>query len=232
VLEPFIDKESMGPGIHIPLKFDLWLEHHGIPSSMASVVYSPYLEYMETTVSQRRDISAFGFKIIANQMTERRGLLKTLRRNNFEILFLIRKNVIRQAISSMIAEQRGVYNAKGYTPPESESFVLDTSTLAEAAARFERSNEETQQLFEEMGFPVHTFYYEDYCSNRRAFLIRVQRTLQLSQLNPTETRYSIMTPRDLTTIISNLSQVREQLKRHNSEYVEMLDNPEYGHETT
>ena len=150
-----------------------------------------YLEEAEKAALSAGEGERFGFKVLANHFVECPGLKELLKQRGYSVLYLERENTFRQVISGMVAQQRGVYNRKNYTPSEA-SFVIDLDDF-EMLVRIEQERvREEKEMLEKMGFDFEVITYEAFLSDREKFFTEISRFLDVPNVLPEGSEYTVM----------------------------------------
>ena len=106
----------------------------------------------------------YGFKVKIYQLTEAQQIaspnawLRDMHAQGWAVLQLRRRNVLRQALSSMVAEQRRVYHEEGQTSQPQPVLIDIDDLLQRTQRRVTTQHEEDQAL---QGVPHESFVYED-----------------------------------------------------------------------
>lgn len=164
--------------------------------------------------SQRRRYaeSHYGFKVKPYQLTEDQQtdpatFLLRLHGRGWKVLHLWRRNVLRHALSNMVAEHVGRFVFRGEAPPAARGIIVDTEMLLGAIrTRTEQSVRERTAL---EGIPHASVCYEDDLLDERrhqATLDRLSDQLGLPAA-PAQTVVRRITENDLRGAIANYDEV-------------------------
>jgi hypothetical protein len=140
-------------------------------------------------------------------LLERPFLSALLKRRGYQAVYLTR-NLFRQVISGMVAEERGIYN----TTEKSEDlrrYSIDLNKF-EKLAQFMRLGIEadiTQLKMEGFDFIIVT--YEDFCTDRQSFYDKIFHFLDLPTELPPRSDWAVMI-KDLRYTIANYDAVVER----------------------
>jgi hypothetical protein len=166
-----------------------------------------YLEYIEN-IAFETNRDGIVFKVLSHQITTRRPLLGVLKRRGYKAILLVRKNVVRQVISGMIAEQRGVFNTKKFISLPSCEIDLD---------RFEFSvsweltcNEANRAILKQNNVEYIEISYEDFSKDRDNLYRKIFSYMGVSYQSPQITSYSIMIP-DIKSAITNFEELESKV---------------------
>lgn len=188
----------------VPLPYDPWCVAHGSESGTAS--YAAYLGELEAWAERRPAVRAGGFKIIDNQMLARVGLIDVLHERGYRIVNVHRRNVIRQALSGLLARARGVFNAKNYEVPDATYEVDPAAFLAEIKWILQWTRTWDQQIAQR-GMRSVDVEYEVFLADREAFYGPIFELLEVDPLLPAASEFTRMTPKDLSSTIRNYAQI-------------------------
>lgn len=184
--------------------YDWWTLREGLP--VQAQEYSRYLDELETWSASRGTFKSVGFKIIDNQMNERPGLFEELVRRGYRVVHIRRHNVVRHAVSGLIAQQRGVYNARNFEVPR-ERYVIEPVSLLRQIRNILISSRYWDHRLEESGLPVVYSAYEDFLVDRETFYAPIFDFLGVDATTPPESDFTKMTPSDLSEIIVNYDEI-------------------------
>ena len=175
------------------------------------------------SVGHRGD--TYGFKVKIYQLTEGQKLrepgtlLRQLHDDGWLLLHLQRRNVLRQALSSMVAAQRDVYHqqhgAVGLKPVPIDAGEL----LRQTADRVRFCNEEAAAL---TGLPYASFVYEDDLLHPEAHQATASRAFAYLGLEdvPVRTELRKIADRSLDDLVANAAEVRAAVE--DSPYADLL----------
>jgi hypothetical protein len=158
-------------------------------------------------LAKKRGTSGFGFKVLSHNFDEWPFLSTLLKRRGYRAIYLTR-NIARQVLSGMVANQSGIWNTReGIKNLSSYSINLD---------EFQRNVEwelgavdrDCARLTAE-GFRFIVVAYEEFCTDRQAFYDKIFRFLELPVILPTRSEYSILI-KDLRATIANYDAVVER----------------------
>jgi len=171
---------------------------HGI-----SGLLKVYLEELRSGERQKQheELKAFGFKLLIHHLNNWPSLMQIIKDDGYKVVYLERKNVVKQVLSGMVAKQRGVYNRKNFVAPD-EAYTLNLDDF-EKLVKYELFlvDEEKQKLKQE-GLELLIVSYEDFLFNREVFLREVFEFIGVEFELPDASGYSIMI-KDMKDIISN-----------------------------
>ena len=213
LLEPFSGEAAEGvtaASTHLrsngfPLPYESWCLVHGVSNGPQS--YGPYLDVLEAWGARQPGARACGFKIIDNQMLEREGLIDLLHARAYRVINVHRRNVIRHALSGLIARARGgVFNQRNYEVPE-ESYEIDPAEFLIAIECILRWTSHWDEEIAKRQMPSITVEYEVFLENREKFYRPIFELLEVDPVLPRDSEFTRMTPRDLSTTIRNYAQI-------------------------
>jgi LPS sulfotransferase NodH len=184
--------------------------------------YERYLR--ETIKSSRRQKpdAIVGFKLLNGQAVahKRKRLLRILSRQGFVFLHLIRRNIVRQAVSGMVAHKRGIFNAKNWSAA-AERYELDTTDFIRRVNKYSGVVEKNRMLLSD--HKCLEIYYEDFCGERDAFFSRIFDFLGIERFDLAPTEFSMMTDRNLQNVVKNFEELRQATRTLGLEH--MLEAP-------
>lgn len=173
--------------------------------------YRGYLEFVQDEAA-RKDKTAVGFKLLHNQSVEREGLLDVLKSGGFVAIHLIRRNVVRQVLSGMLAKQRGVYNRRNYDVPD-EKYDIDVAELVRTIERNQKDVAAVDKQLRDGGFDYFSVYYEDFLAQRDSFFDLVLSRLNLAREQLKASDWTIMVPSDLRKVVNNYEEMEAAVVR-------------------
>lgn len=166
-----------------------------------------YLEYIER-IARGMKKDGIIFKVLSHQITSRRPLLGALKLRGYKAILLIRRNVVRQVLSGMIAEQRGVYNTKQVK--SLPSCVIDLDRFEFSVAWELKCNEENRALLKGNGIEYIEIAYEDFCRDRENLYRNMFSFMNIGYQSPQSTNYSVMIP-DIQDAIKNIKELESKI---------------------
>lgn len=148
--------------------------------------------------------SSVGFRLMVNQAETTPTILKQLKKRNAVPVVLIRKNIVRQAISLTIAQNAGIWEED--ETDGHKKIELDVNRLNKNIKYFQRSRSELEELASESNAIV--VYFEDLINGHREQTLRDLYS-KLGVLSEFKTRVSgIKTSKyELKDRISNINEV-------------------------
>lgn len=170
--------------------------------------YRPYLREMIDTARQDKPDACVGFKLLTYQANAHKRLMRVLKKQQFAFLHLIRRNVVRQVISSFVANERGAWNRRDWTPP-SDRYNLDMTKFSKRVKHNQSATEKDRALLPVLGVDHLTIYYEDYVDAPQPFLDRIHEFLGVEKADVTPTDLSIMTDRNLRNVVANYDELKD-----------------------
>ncbi len=182
------------------LPYDWWTLREGLPPRARA--YDRYLDELEDWAATEPEVRYVGFKIIDNQMTERGTLLATLVRRGYRIVHIRRRNLLRHALSGLIAQQRGVFNARHYEVPN-DKYTIDPKELLLAMRHISICAQKWDLTLNTCGAPVIRTVYEEFLADKGAFFAPIFDFLGLEHVDLPDSDFTKMTPRNLSEIIAN-----------------------------
>lgn len=185
-------------------KSKYWIFRHWPENRLVSrIPQSLYLSNIERAASEAA-ARAFGFKILSHQFDETPGLEAILHRRRYKAIYLTR-NIPRQVISGMIANERGVYNTKQKFD-ESAQFEIDLDEFKRLVEWEQQAVSNDLTRLSSSGFEHITISYEEFTNSRTEFFNRITNFLQLPTSTPASSTYAIMI-KDLEYTVTNYEAV-------------------------
>lgn len=174
----------------------------------------------------------YGFKCLYSQLQGIQGIRDTRRflqdrtREGWQLIYLHRRNALRQAVSLFLAQRTGRFAmtpGTAFTKPE--PFSLTKETLIAAIRDFERADREAGECLRDLPF-LDLTYEDDLLrpSVRQLTLRWVFRFLKLPEQEVWSERLK-MTPYDLSEIVANYRDLEQELRTEG--YGPYLEDPVY-----
>lgn len=169
----------------------------------------------------------YGFKVKIYQLTEAQEItapnawLRDMHADGWSVLHLQRTNVLRQALSSMVAEQRSVYHEEG-AGSEPQPVLIDIDDL------FARTRRRVTTIEDEVaaldGVPHEAFVYEDDLLRPETHQATADRAFEFLGLTsvPVTTSLRKIADRPLEQVVANADAVRVAVA--SSPYAELLES--------
>jgi len=181
--------------------FEAWRRER--PLADEAQLASAYLDLLEGE-TRERGCRALFWKALSQHFDERPYLGDMLRRRGYRAIYL-RRAPVRQVISGLVAQERGLYNSRR-PPKDRRRFRIDVARLR-GLAEHERFavNRDEALLFKHRLTGLEASY-EDYLADRAQFFARIYADLGLPVALPRPSRYAVMLP-DLQAAIANFDGV-------------------------
>ena len=201
--------------------FDLWLKQTKMVKLFSKDLYfykgklltiskimKTYLQEMENYAFNLGN-QAVGFKLLGHQVPNLPAFLAVLKELDYKVIYLERKNVVKQVLSGVIANKRKVYNQRNYTP-DNKSFTVDLNEF-KFLVSVEMSEVNIQKSMIEFS-ENETLYvsYEDFLSDRRRFHTAIFDFLKVEDKEIEESSFSIVIP-DVKDVVKNYDEFSEFL---------------------
>lgn len=189
---------------------DNWLTGRGAEKFLIG----QYLNGVERQACENKK-SAFIFKVLSHHLITRRSLLKELTKREYRALFLIRKNVVRQALSGLIAEGRSaaegknLYNKKMDTG-EHTPVIIDVDKFERCVAGEINGVANDRSLLEKSGIGYLEISYEDFCEKREEFYSEIFSFMGIDDELPKPTDFSIMV-QDIRKAVANFEDLEARV---------------------
>ena len=185
--------------------FDLWKQNLGWKKLILPNYYLGLKYLNEASLLARKSGSkGFGWKVLSHHFDERPFLIKLLKRNNYNIIYL-RRNSTRQVLSGMVANQRGIFNSQKDVV-DNDQYYIDIERF-KLLVKWERESvkKDCDKLSME-GFKFIEVSYENFSINRKEFYDTILRFLDLPIMLPPSTSFVKMI-KDPKLIIKNYDEV-------------------------
>lgn len=170
-----------------------------------------YLREMIKTAELDKSEASVGFKLLTYHANAHTRLMKVLKKRNFAFLHLIRRNVVRQVVSGFVANERGTWNERNWTPP-SDKYTLDMTTFSKTVEYNQKTTERNHVLLQKLDVSCLNIYYEDYVEAPQPFLDAIHDFLGVEKFQVIPTDFSIMTNRNLRSVVANYDELMETTK--------------------
>lgn len=190
--------------------FDLWKQQGGWWKRRIPIYFSDprqaqrYLARAET-LAQRQGAQGFGWKLLSHQFDERPFLSELLKQQGYRAIYL-KRNSVRQVLSGMVANQRGVYNSLEKVVDE-RRYHIDIDKF-KWLVQWEREcvKNDCAQLAPR-GFDFIEVSYEDFCADRQAFYSHIFTFLNLPLESPLPPSDFVKMIEDPKLVIENYDEV-------------------------
>lgn len=166
-----------------------------------------YLASLESTY--RGEQSAYGFKLMVNQLHKNPHLYKYLDDNNFKIIQIVRSNVLKVYLSLLRARLTGVYVSKDKS--EKIKFEVPTDKLFENLEQLEKINEEIIGLGDLLKLEYHTLGYEDLVADQDKEMMRLFSFLGVDKNIKVHAKTRKLSSDKLSDIVENYDEVANAL---------------------
>ena len=156
-------------------------------------------------ISRRRGAQGFGFKVLSHHFEERSFLSNLLKQRGYRAIYLIR-NPVRQVLSGMVANQRGVFNT---IEPVNDvkRYDIDLDKFEQLVSWEKHCMNNDRAWLDKEGIDFIVVKYEDFCIDRQAFFGAIFKFLDLEYSSiPLSTDFQIMI-KDLKYTINNYDDV-------------------------
>lgn len=158
-----------------------------------------YLEEAERLALDEK-AGAFGFKVLSNHFESNPSLVNVLLERGYRAIYL-KRNVPHQVISGMIANKRGVFNAKKDYQDDNR-YRLDVEEFKNLLLWETQAVENDISFLKDGGFEFIEVSYEEFMADRQMFFDKVLGFLDLPSGLPQESLYSVMI-KDLRHTVEN-----------------------------
>ncbi len=215
-----------------PLDYDFYSNYFGKD-------ITKYLDYLMEYSNRKKlffvknNKNFIGFKLLFNHLehfSNSENLLQILVNNGCKFLILRRKNPLKEALSGVIASNRGTFNINKKTEKEkfnnfkknifNKKIKISSKQVADEVAYIEYNYPIFEKILLDSSASYKYIYYEDLLYNKDKFIRDVCHFIGCdSKFNLFENNYVKITPDDLSNIIENYDEfVREIREVHQIEY--------------
>lgn len=164
-------------------------------------------------------IRAKGFKLMLNQFKAHVGLREFLKQEEISVIYLERRNLLKQHVSRQAARSSLLYHAEKAS--DGRPLVLATNNLIEQLEQMETDRDELRSLASSCNALLLT--YEDLVAERNSTLEEAQRFLRLEPFSELASPLIKILSPDLNQSLANYSQVHALLdKTRFSQYLDPL----------
>lgn len=180
------------------------------------------------------DTPAFGFKVKIYQLTRHQGLadparfLTALTRRGYHLLYLHRRNVLRQAISNSFALAAGRYHLRAGEKPDVRAIRVDPDRILEVMNRRQEHTELERSVLGDVDAHTLDLAYEDHLldpSSHQSTVDTIVSFLGLSASVEVTTRFQRIVTGALRERIANFDEVERALA--GTPFADMVDDPAY-----
>jgi hypothetical protein len=189
------------PFYETPL-FEVWRDGRAGVDEQA--LAEAYLDELED-LARERGATALFWKALSNHFDERPYLGDMLRRRGYRAI-LLRRAPVRQVISGLVAQRRGLYNSRKPVE-EHRTFTIDPAELRGLAGHEQFATSRDEALLFRLKLNAIEADYEAYLADRAAFFARIFAALGLPEALPAPSDYVVMLP-DLKAVIENYDEIR------------------------
>lgn len=184
--------------------FSVWLTQPGRRDAPEADLAREYLDEIEASAA-RAGRKALFWKVLSQHFRERPYLAGLLAERGYKALCL-RRNPARQAVSALVAAQRGVYNS-AVRVAGARRYRVDVGAFRRYIEEQRAISAFDHRVLGRFGIPQGVAQYEDYLADRPRFFARVFGGLGLPIEVPAPSRFVVMIE-DLETAVENLAEVR------------------------
>jgi sulfotransferase family protein len=208
----FGKKEDWEYHYDIIMPFDVWRTESWWRRLPPSTIYSDsakaeqYLKASENS-AKRRGAKSFGFKALSSNFEERPFLGSVLKQRGYKAIYLTR-NLARQVLSGMVANQSGLWNTKENVE-ETGRYYIDLDQFQMTLKGEVKATEIDYALLNAKGFSFIVVSYEDFCTNRESFYEKIFHFLGLPTVLPPRSDWSVII-KDLRSTIANFDAVAKR----------------------
>jgi LPS sulfotransferase NodH len=192
------------------LPFDLWKRQ----SWWERVTQASYSEarlarryfVLAESLARQQAARAFGWKVLSHHFDQSPFLGGLLKHHGYCVVYL-RRNSVRQVLSGMVANQRGVYHSLEKVT-DARRYLIEIEKF-QWLVKWEREcvKGDCAKLRAD-GFEIVEVSYEDYCGNREVFFSSIFKLLDLPLELPPPSDF-FKTIDDLKLVIANYDEVAD-----------------------
>ena len=164
-----------------------------------------YLGHAEE-LAQAQGAKGFGWKVLSHHFEQRHFLGHLLKQRGYRALYL-RRNPLRQALSGMVANQRGIFNSLKKIEDD-HRYHIDLDELQKETLMRRKRVTMDCEILREYGLDYIEIDYEDYCENRESFYSKIFTFLTLPIELPPKSDF-VKVIEDLRTTLENYDEVEQ-----------------------
>lgn len=198
----------------VPYELRLWLD----AAEDSREARDRYLDEFEAWGASQPGARAMGFKIIDNQLGERKGLLEALAARGYAVVNIHRMNVVRHALSGLLARQRGVFNERNFRDTKGP-YTVEVAEFERAIGDIQHWVSVWDQRIAHLGIESFDVAYEGFLADRTGFYAEIFEFLGLDPQTPESSDFSRMVPPDLSEVIVNFDEIRKSCERNELEHM-------------
>jgi LPS sulfotransferase NodH len=149
----------------------------------------------------------YGFKLFVFHLFNVKRLVQRLHRNDWKIIYLERKNILKQAFSAEIGRISKSYLRKKNTPPPNETYRLHPHKVAKAIRKIKRGNRKANIILKDIDHLI--IYYEEALKEQTTWPETFGKIFQFLDIEPYELRsnVTITDPRSDRERIENFDEI-------------------------
>lgn len=182
-----------------------------------------YFAYLEDR-ARAEGSRVLGYKVLTRHVDdwESLDLLGWLARKGHKVVYLLRRDPVREAISGALARSRGFFSLREGEPAYAEKleklqrkWPVDCKSIVDEVEYIRYWADEWRRRLARARFECLEVYYEDFVNDRTAFLRSILDWLNLPDVTPPEgsSRYVKLVSGDLKTCIANYDELCEVLRK-------------------
>ncbi|MEQ9425970.1 MAG: Stf0 family sulfotransferase [Cyclobacteriaceae bacterium] len=169
----------------------------------------------EFLTSLAQEEKAWGFKMMVSYTSKYPSLISYLKKENFKVIVLKRRNTLKQYLSLLNALNTGVWHQRDLNLKQ-QAFKLDRHELWLGLNKIKEQNEEIDQWFD--GQTTHDIWYEDMIAKPRETVQDLSNFLDVKLSIVEKPSLVKIMPDDLQKIIYNYEEVKGWLMGTEFEY--------------
>ena len=155
--------------------------------------------------ASRQGAQGMGWKLLSHQFKERPYIACLLKKHGYRVIYL-RRNIVSQVLSGLVAKQRGIYNSLKKMSDE-RRFHIDIEELqSHVKIEDECVKIDCARLYVE-GFNFVEVDYEEYCDSRDVFFDKIFNLLKMPLELPPPSDF-VKVIEDLSLVIENYDEVK------------------------
>lgn len=169
--------------------------------------FASYLAFLESEA----ETPGVGWKFISNVPGD--DYFGHCAANDVRVIYLRRRNMLRQAVSALIANETGVYNSKNYEPQQGRKFEIEPRKVNSRIRMAQSNYQSDDEAMQAVGLRSIVVYYEDWVDDRAGFFASLGEFLDVEHALPDPSTYAVTTPEPLEELLSNYEAVSEGVRK-------------------
>jgi hypothetical protein len=177
----------------------------------------PYQYILQKQMSAKSEV--YGFKLFVFHLFQISWLIKKLHAEGWKIIFLKRKNILKQALSADIGLITKSYLRKINMPPPDKTYRIEPEKVSKTIRKIIRGNRQITKILRNK--PHLQLYYEDDLADQNNWQKTALRIFKFLDVTPHKvtSKLAITDPRPDWERIENFDQIIAYLKANGHEDV-------------